>query len=103
MAASPDASVFFISDQTTGRHFLVDTGACKSLFPVNQVNDPGRKGDYMRAANGSRINTYGTVNLTIRTASQLYKWPFIVADVSFPILGAGFLGPTTSSSTPDAK
>ncbi|XP_064122408.1 uncharacterized protein LOC135226623 [Macrobrachium nipponense] len=43
------------------------------------------------AANGSPICCYGTQTRRISILSQKYEWPFVIVDVKFPILGAGFL------------
>ena len=43
------------------------------------------------AASGSRILTYGYKSMRLSFAGSTYKWDFIVADVSIPIIGADFL------------
>lgn len=44
------------------------------------------------AANNTLIATYGTSELTLSIGlPQTYKWNFIIADVSTPIIGADFL------------
>ena len=89
--ASPGAQVFFISDKKSGEKFLVDTGANRSLYPLAKVNDPGPRGHDMRAANGSGIATFGRTQVSIEADGRRYLWPFLIADVCFPILGADFL------------
>ena len=65
MAASPDARAFFLSDARSGTQFLVDTGACRSLYLRSKLNNPGPRGQDMRAANGSRIATFGKSLISI--------------------------------------
>lgn len=81
----------FIKDQSTGKTFLIDTGADISVVPVtNRKNIPDNY--TLFAANGSTINTYGveliTPSLGLRRS---FSWKFLVADVTHPIVGADFL------------
>lgn len=81
-----------ITDRNTNLSFLVDTGADISVLPR-------RKGEVgtplpfkLYAANNTTIATYGERTLTLDfNLRRPYKWTFIVADVSRPILGADFL------------
>ena len=43
------------------------------------------------AANGSSIRTFGTRALSLHFPSKTYKWNFLLADVTRPLLGADFL------------
>ncbi|GBN77859.1 hypothetical protein AVEN_86914-1 [Araneus ventricosus] len=44
------------------------------------------------AANGTKINTFGTKLITLNLGlKRKFQWPFILASVSKPILGADFL------------
>ena len=45
----------------------------------------------MRAANGSKIATYGKIKLPITSDGRRYQWSFQIADVCTPLLGADFL------------
>ena len=53
--------LLFVTDQVSGRQFLVDTGAEVSVIPATgldtRIEQPGHT---LTAANGSRINMYGT-------------------------------------------
>lgn len=72
----------------------MDTGANISVLPVTKCNREVRElSDYkLYAANGSEIRTYGTKTLTLDfNLRRPYKWSFIIADVTQPILGADFL------------
>lgn len=87
-----------IRDKCSGLSFLIDTGANASVIPrcKVQLNFGTADSDHHKyslyAANGTPIRTYGTklliLNLGLR---REYKWTFIIADVSQPILGADFL------------
>ena len=74
--------------------FLVNTGAAVSVVPRSLVKGrPLRRSAVcLAAANGTRIETYGYderwLDLGLR---RPFKWRFIVAEVSRPILGADFL------------
>ena len=92
VAACPNTNTFSLTDTDTGHRYLVDTGASRSLFPKNLVHRSMPKSNFvMRAANGSDIATYGTIELTINDGQNKYKWKFLIADVFMPILGADFL------------
>lgn len=89
----PDTSYrLFVTDKKTGLSFLVDTGANISVIPrrTGQRSTPLQFKLY--AANNTVINTYGEKTLELDlNLRRPYKWKFIVADVSKPIIGADFL------------
>ena len=83
----------FVRDKASGIRFLIDTGADICVFPRTLIPGRLRKSDYMlSAANGTTIARYGarimTLNLGLR---RDFRWRFLIADVSKPILGADFL------------
>ncbi len=79
-------------DKHSGRKFLVDTGAEVSVLPTTGLDTRMcQTGSSLKAANGSSIQTYGVRTIQLHLASRQYKWPFIIADVSRPLLGADFL------------
>ena len=45
----------------------------------------------LQAANGSSIRTYGKHILDLHLSIGTYKWEFVVAEVTRPLLGADFL------------
>lgn len=85
----------FIFDKSTNLQFLVDTGADISLFPASPSTISQNNFDKFAnlfAANGTQIPTYGqrqiTLNLGLR---RPFSWPFVIAKVTKPIIGADFL------------
>lgn len=83
----------FITDQSTGCQFLIDTGADLCVFPRSCVKQPAKKTNYyLCAANDSNIATYGTITLTLNLGlRRAFTWSFVVADVSKAIIGVDFL------------
>lgn len=76
-----------------GYKYLVDTGASRSLFPRSHIRRYlSKSSETLRAANGSRIDTFGTTELPITVNRRRHSWKFLIADVFLPILGADFLG-----------
>ncbi|RTG87493.1 uncharacterized protein DC041_0006144, partial [Schistosoma bovis] len=88
-----NSRLFYIQDRTTGAQFLVDTGAEISVVPpFNEERKNINPSLVLRAANKSDIKTYGKRQLSLdfgRGAS--YRWNFVIADVSMPIIGIDFL------------
>jgi hypothetical protein len=73
--------------------YLIDTGADVSVFPRSCLRETTRKSTYqLAAANGALIDTYGRVTLRPNFGLRReFVWPFIVADVDKPIIGADFI------------
>ena len=80
-----------VFDCNTKKWFLVDSGAAVSIVPhtwyPRTTPDTGRA---LQAVNGTRIATYGVVNLTLRLGHN-YNHTFIVSEVDEPVIGFGFL------------
>ncbi|GBP64684.1 hypothetical protein EVAR_47700_1 [Eumeta japonica] len=69
--------------------FLVDTGSELCVFPRSAVQQRRTR---LSAANGTTINTYGSVNLELNLSlRRAYPWRFVVADFTKPTIGADFL------------
>ena len=93
-AAGPIEGLFFLYDRISKRRFLVDTGAEVSVIPASGLDTSTRhSGPLLLAANGSSIRTYGMRTLSLRFESNTYRWNFVIADVSRPLLGADFYDP----------
>jgi hypothetical protein len=87
--------LFFVQDSNTGREYLVDSGAAKSLIPRGK-RDMARVepvGFILTDASNNVIPCYGDEPTTVRIGEnqQEHTWTFVVADVSYPILGLDFL------------
>ncbi|CAH8647502.1 unnamed protein product, partial [Schistosoma rodhaini] len=88
-----NSRLFYIQDRMTGTQFLVDTGAEISVVPP--VCDDKRNLNtslVLKAANKSDIKTYGKRMLSLNFGrGATYRWDFVIADVSVPIIGIDFL------------
>jgi hypothetical protein len=99
-------SLFHIQDQHTHRRFLCDTGASYSILP-HQSSAVARSPPLHGPA-GRPIKCWGERELTLTLNNKQYKWIFLLADVSFAIIGIDLLKivnlwwmpPRASSSTP---
>lgn len=96
VSATADASFahsrLFIHDRVSGLKFLVDSGSSVSVFPVKRNSLKTRDDIQLFAANGSKISTFGKRVLTLDLGfPRTFRWTFIIADVSRPIIGADFL------------
>ena len=84
--------LLYIWDHRSGRRFLVDTGAEVSVIPPSGIDTrSGNIGTPLTAANRSSIKTYGVRTIPLTFDFNRFKWEFIIADVSQPLLGADFL------------
>lgn len=85
-------SRLFIRDRKTGYRYLVDCGASCSCLPKKLVKNCKPTELVLYAANNSHIKTYGSKTFDLDFGlRRLFKWTFLIADVSDPILGADFL------------
>ena len=90
---SPRGRLFYVQDRSTSLRFLVDTGAQVSIVPPTRVERSTQLGNYcLKAINGSEIPTFGQRSLTLDIGlRRTFRWVFVIADISQPILGADFL------------
>lgn len=85
-----------VRDTVSEFSFLVDTGATRSTFPRkilpgydNRIKD---ENFYLIAANGTRIDTYGPIQVYLNLGCKWqFEWEFVVADVISPIIGMDFM------------
>lgn len=80
-------------DGLSDRDFLIDTGADVSVLPLaNPTYNLRPTATQLFAANGTPIKVIGEqivkLNLGLR---REFCWPFIIADVTCPIIGADFI------------
>ena len=82
----------FVTDKSSGRHFLVDTGAQVSIIAKSSISRHFPPGISLHAANGTEIPTYGVVRETIDLGLRRHMpWNFFIADIPYSILGADVL------------
>lgn len=83
----------FITDKQTKIKYLIDTGSDLCVFPRTATKDRRLKSEYeLYAANNTVINTYGYITLDLDLGLRRnFKWRFVVADVTKPIIGVDFL------------
>ena len=95
VALESPCTLLAVHDQISRKDFLVDTGVQVSLVPATVramcTAPPPHPARELRAANGSFIRSFGTMEKTIRIQGRRVHHEFIVAEVKRPILGADFL------------
>ncbi|KAM9310038.1 uncharacterized protein KZ484_025989 [Pholidichthys leucotaenia] len=90
--AGEENKLLYVTDSLSGRCFLVDNGAQKSIIlPTYSDRLAGPSGPGLVAVNGSDIKTFDERTLALSLHGRTYKWTFAIAALSFPILGADFL------------
>lgn len=83
---------FYVPDSNSDELFLVDTGAKVSVIPPRPGFSMEKSSYTLREANGSQIQTFGQIPMTLNIAlKRTFQWFFTVAEVKFPTLGADFL------------
>jgi len=87
---STTSPLIYLQDSLSSRRFLIDSGASVSVFP-----DPGSSGKEsgvkLLTADGSSLSCSGSRVIPLRFGSHRFEWPFQLAPVAVPILGADFL------------
>lgn len=86
----------YAKDTLSEYSFLVDTGSALSTFPRNKLPACSSRikdeNYYLIGANGTRINTYGPIQVYLNLSSiWKFQWQFIVADVNEPTIGMDFM------------
>lgn len=91
--ASVGPALLVINDETSGRGFLVDTGAQVSVLPATQHDRDSmvQQLPHLQAANGTPIQTFGKVDLVVCFGGRRMMGTFYIANVKRPLLGADFL------------
>jgi hypothetical protein len=86
-------SHLFITDKTSKRRFLIDTGSDLCVFPRKLIPQRKSRVNYdLSVANGTTIPTYGWLPLSLNLGLRRdFTWRFIVADVTQPLIGSDFL------------
>ncbi len=78
-----------MTDQVSGRRFLVDTGAAFSIFPHQSSAVPN--GPLLSGPAGRNIPCWGERRLDLSLSGHSFQWTFLLAAVQFPTLGVDFL------------
>nr|VZI27513.1 unnamed protein product [Spirometra erinaceieuropaei] len=82
----------FLWDRIAGAKFLVDSGAEVSVVPPTPAERKHRSSFCLTAANNSSIPTFGQRSITLDLGlRRIFRWVFIIADVSVALIGADFL------------
>lgn len=91
VAGQNHSHLLYVWDRASGHKFLVDTGAQISVFPASSQDRRMRDGEPLVAANGTKIRTFGTRTILLDLGFRKFSWPFILADVQRPMLGADLM------------
>ena len=78
-----------IEDQLSKRRFLVDTGASFSIYPFSSKAVP--TGPTLFGPAGKLIPCWGERSISLQFNNKKFTWSFLLAAVSFPIIGVDFL------------
>ncbi len=81
--------LFYITDSVSSQRFLMDTGSSFSIMPWESSDTPS--GPNLTAADGRRIPCWGERPFTVTISGVPRRWNFLLAAVSFPIIGIDFL------------
>jgi len=76
-------------DGSSGRRFLADCGSVYSILPYDS-NEP-TSGPALVTANRVPVPCWGKKAAWVKFGGRWFKWRFLRAKVSFPIIGADFL------------
>jgi hypothetical protein len=82
-------SLVHIINQLSNRRFLIDTGASYSIFPHH--SSATASGPSLRGAAGRPIPCWGERTRDLSFHGRKFSWTFLLAAVSFPIIGVDFL------------
>jgi len=78
-----------IMDDISNRRFLVDTGASFSIFPHHSSSPAS--GPSLTGPGGQPIKCWGERRLSLLLHGRRFEWTFLLAAVTFPIIGVDFL------------
>ena len=89
VSSGPKGRLALPVDKATQQWFLVDTGSSYSIIP-HRSQEP-TSGPRLCSADGSPIACWGDRKLHVAASGRRFTWPFLLADVALPIIGADFL------------
>jgi len=87
--ASSPGTLGVLVDQLSGRRFLADCGSVYSILPHSSSDPP--TGPALVTANKTPVPCWGRRTCTVKFGGKTFEWSFLLAKVSFPIVGADFL------------
>ena len=91
-ATGQKGSLLHVIDKREGHKWLVDGGALLSIVPPTYAQRcQGPNGLGLCAANGTKIDCYGSVRKTLVIGEREFEFDFTIANVRQRILGADFL------------
>ena len=91
-ATGPKGSLLHVKDQNEGHKWLVDGGALLSIIPpTSSQRRQGPNGLGLCAANGTKIDCFGSVEKTLVIGNRSFTFNFTIANVRQRILGSDFL------------
>lgn len=89
-----DAEIrLLMNDKNTNYTFLIDSGSVVTVLPREFIKKNLNKQSFtLYAANTTEIGTFGEKILTLDLGlRRQFRWPFIIAAVKTPIIGADFI------------
>ena len=91
-ATGPNGNLLHVVDEIEGHKWLIDGGALLSIVPPTSAQRRlGSNGPGLCAANGTKIDCYGSVDKTLIIGKRSFTFTFTIANVRQRILGADFL------------
>ena len=89
IAVHTQSRLFYITDCTSGLKLLIDTGVVPRLRTHRKTHCEGPN---LQSINNTTVPTYDTCSLTLNLGLHyMYRWVFIIVDISKSILGGYFL------------
>ena len=94
LPAGPSTSspLIYLQDSKSSRRFLIDSGASVSVFS-DQGSSEKISGVKLLTSDGSSLTCSGSRIIPLQFGNHKFEWPFQLAQVAIPILGADFLKP----------
>jgi len=92
LPAGPSTSspLIYLQDSLSSRRFLIDSAASVSVFPAPRSSSSS-SGVKLLSADGSSLSCSGSRVIPLQFGNHRFEWPFQLAPVAIPILGANFL------------
>jgi transposase InsO family protein len=90
LTAVAPGQLLYVKDAVSCLKFLVDSGSSYSIYPCGTPHG-SPTGPMLQLPNKQLVPSYGEKVLTVEFSGKTYVWSFLLADISFPIIGADFL------------